>query len=252
MQKNLERFLREEFMQNLNEGWYTVEPHPEKQGTHIVTAINNKTNPHKHVIGSDVSKGDYELNQYTSDGDAYSSAPAPAAKKPAVKKPAVKKPATKSKTVREETLDERKSSDPKGVAYAITRDSHAAYPEWGPANHASDPATDFGHKATRSSAAAAIKAMRKLRGKNGKVDGSNPEHIEHISKSIHGSPEDFGGKAKGWSKAAIDLGEPYQTAEKKSKRAKLTGPYGGLDDSEKEKDRVIARTVVKHFAKKKP
>lgn len=150
-----------------------------------------------------------------------------------------------------QTLNERKSSDPKSVAYAITRDSHAAYPDWGPANHASDPAKDFGHQATRSSAVAAIKAYRELRKKHGSVDMDNPEHVEHISKAIHGSPSDFGGQARGWSKAAIDLGEPYQTPERKAKRATLTGPYGGLSDSEKEKDRVIARTVAKHFGKKR-
>lgn len=248
MEKNLEKFLREEFMQTLNEGWYTVKPHPEAEGSHIVTAINNKANPYKHTVGDVVSRGEHSSRQYAQDGGAYSSAPAPAptSKKPAVKKPAAKKP----RTVREEALNERKSSDPKSVAYAITRDSHAAYPEWGPANHASDPAKDFGHQATRSSAVAAIKAYRELRKKHGSVDMDNPEHVEHISKAIHGSPSDFGGQARGWSKAAIDLGEPYQTPERKAKRATLTGPYGGLSDSEKEKDRVIARTVAKHFGKK--
>jgi hypothetical protein len=228
-EKNLERFLREDFRQNLNEGWYTVKPHPEGEGRHIVTTINNGKNPYNHKIGDVVSKGQHFERQYAQDGGAYSSAPKPETKK--------------------EDLNERKSSDPKGISYAITRDSHAAYPEWGPANHQGDPAKDFGTAATRSSAVAAIKAYREIRKKHGSVDMNNPEHVEHISKNIHGSPSDYGGQSRGWSKAAIELGEPHQTAEKKAKRGTLTGPYGGLSEPEKEKDRVIARTVAKHLGK---
>jgi hypothetical protein len=148
-------------------------------------------------------------------------------------------------------LDEMKSNNPKGIAQQITVASHAQNPSWGPANLNPDMSTDFGAKATRSSALAAIKAYRELRTKHGKVDPNNPEHIEHISKAIHGSPQDFSGNPKGWSAAAINLNAPYQDAAKKERRGKLTGAYGGLSDEEKEKDRQIARVVANRYSKKK-
>lgn len=146
-------------------------------------------------------------------------------------------------------LQEMKSSNPNSVAYNVTKNNHDTYPEWGPANHDGDPSKDFGTAATRSSALAAIKAYRQIRAKHGKVDINNPEHLEHMAKAIHGSPDDFGGKPMGWSKSAIELGEPHQTPEKKARRAQLTGKYDTLSEPEKEKDRVIARTVINHFKK---
>jgi hypothetical protein len=143
-----------------------------------------------------------------------------------------------------ESIDERKSSDPKGLAYKVTAASHAAHPEWGPADHTKDPKTHFGTAATRSSTLAAVKAIRG----NRNFDANNPSHVDAAAKAVHGSPEDHGGKPKGWSQTAMT--HSGQTPEQKERRAKLTGPYSGLSDDEKEKDREIVRTVASNIKKK--
>ena len=143
-----------------------------------------------------------------------------------------------------ESIDERKSSDPKGLAYKVTAASHAANPEWGPPDHTQDPQTHFGTAATRSSTLAAIKAIRGIK----KFDVNNPEHVEAVSRAIHGSPSDYEGNARGWSQTAMT--HPAQTDAQKERRAKLTGPYDDLSEPEKEKDRQIARTVATNIKKK--
>jgi len=143
-----------------------------------------------------------------------------------------------------ESIDERKSSDPKGLAYKVTAASHAAHPEWGPADHTKDPKTHFGTAATRSSTLAAVRAIRG----NRNFDANNPSHVDAAAKAVHGSPEDHGGKPKGWSQTAMT--HSGQTPEQKERRAKLTGPYSGLSDDEKEKDREIVRTVASNIKKK--
>ena len=143
-----------------------------------------------------------------------------------------------------ESIDERKSSDPKGLAYKVTAASHAANPEWGPPDHTQDPQTHFGTAATRSSTLAAIKAIRGIK----KFDVNNPEHVEAVSRAIHGSPSDYEGNARGWSQTAMT--HPAQTHAQKERRAKLTGPYDDLSEPEKEKDRQIARTVATNIKKK--
>jgi hypothetical protein len=142
------------------------------------------------------------------------------------------------------SIDERKSSDPKGLAYKVTAASHAAHPEWGPADHTKDPKTHFGTAATRSSTLAAVRAIRG----NRNFDANNPSHVDAAAKAVHGSPEDHGGKPKGWSQTAMT--HSGQTPEQKERRAKLTGPYSGLSDDEKEKDREIVRTVASNIKKK--
>jgi hypothetical protein len=151
-----------------------------------------------------------------------------------------------SNTTREEveSIDERKSSDPRGLAYKVTAASHAANPEWGPPDHTQDPQTHFGTAATRSSTLAAIKAIRGIK----KFDVNNPEHVEAVSRAIHGSPSDYEGNARGWSQTAMT--HPAQTDAQKERRAKLTGPYDDLSEPEKEKDRQIARTVATNIKKK--
>ena len=143
-----------------------------------------------------------------------------------------------------ESIDERKSSDPRGLAYKVTAASHAANPEWGPPDHTQDPQTHFGTAATRSSTLAAIKAIRGIK----KFDVNNPEHVEAVSRAIHGSPSDYEGNARGWSQTAMT--HPAQTDAQKERRAKLTGPYDDLSEPEKEKDRQIARTVATNIKKK--
>jgi hypothetical protein len=138
-------------------------------------------------------------------------------------------------------MDEMKSSNPKGLAYKITAASHAANPSYGPHDPSVDPKTNFGAGATRSSAVAGLRAARAIKKAGG--NPHDPEHIETISKAIHGSPADYGGKSRGWSHHALT--STNQSPEQKERRSKLTGAYGGLSDDEKEKDRQIARVIAK-------
>lgn len=137
-------------------------------------------------------------------------------------------------------VNEMKSSNPKGIAYKITAASHAANPSYGPHDPSVDPKTNFGAGATRSSAVAGLLAARRI-----KKAGGNPhdtDNIETISTAIHGSPSDYGGVSRGWSKHALT--SPNQTPEQKQRRSKLTGKYSELSNDEKEKDRQIAKVIV--------
>ena len=139
-----------------------------------------------------------------------------------------------------EQMDEMKSSNPKGLAYKITAASHAANPSYGPHDPSVDPKTNFGAGATRSSAVAGLRAARAIKKAGG--NPNDPEHIETISKAVHGSPADYGGKARGWSQHALT--STNQSPEQKERRSKLTGAYGGLSNDEQEKDRQIARVIA--------
>ena len=152
------------------------------------------------------------------------------------------------KKVDEESINERKSSDPKGLAYKVTAASHAANPQWGPADHTQDPKTHFGTAATRSSTLAAVRSIRAQRSRGG-FDANNPQHVDAAAKAVHGSPQDYEGKPKGWSQTAMT--HSGQSPEQKERRAKLTGPYGSLSEPEKEKDREIVRTVAANMPTKK-
>jgi len=152
------------------------------------------------------------------------------------------------KKVDEESINERKSSDPKGLAYKVTAASHAANPQWGPADHTQDPKTHFGTAATRSSTLAAVRSIRAQRSQGG-FDANNPKHVDAAAKAVHGSPQDYEGKPKGWSQTAMT--HSGQSPEQKERRAKLTGPYGSLSEPEKEKDREIVRTVAANMPTKK-
>ena len=153
-----------------------------------------------------------------------------------------------SKKVDEESINERKSSDPKGLAYKVTAASHAANPQWGPADHTQDPKTHFGTAATRSSTLAAVRSIRAQRSQGG-FDANNPKHVDAAAKAVHGSPQDYEGKPKGWSQTAMT--HSGQSPEQKERRAKLTGPYDSLSEPEKEKDREIVRTVAANMPTKK-
>lgn len=153
-----------------------------------------------------------------------------------------------SKKVDEESINERKSSDPKGLAYKVTAASHAANPQWGPADHTQDPKTHFGTAATRSSTLAAVRSIRAQRSQGG-FDANNPQHVDAAAKAVHGSPQDYEGKPRGWSQTAMT--HSGQSPEQKERRAKLTGPYGSLSEPEKEKDREIVRTVAANMPTKK-
>jgi hypothetical protein len=91
----------------------------------------------------------------------------------------------------------------------------------------SKPGT-FGHAANRASASFALRAI-----KSGKTD------IEAISDAIH----------RGWSSVAKTYDDPVY-AEKPQKResrmALASKDYADLPDDEKEKDRVVARALLKH------
>jgi len=152
------------------------------------------------------------------------------------------------KKVDEESINERKSSDPKGLAYKVTAASHAANPQWGPADHTQDPKTHFGTAATRSSTLAAVRSIRAQRSRGG-FDANNPQHVDAAAKAVHGSPQDYEGKPRGWSQTAMT--HSGQSPEQKERRAKLTGPYGSLSEPEKEKDREIVRTVAANMPTKK-
>ena len=137
-------------------------------------------------------------------------------------------------------VNEMKSSNPKGIAYKITAASHAANPSYGPHDPSVNPKTNVGAGATRSSAVAGLLAARRI-----KKAGGNPhdtDNIETISTAIHGSPSDYGGVSRGWSKHALT--SPNQTPEQKQRRSKLTGKYSELSNDEKEKDRQIAKVIV--------
>lgn len=152
------------------------------------------------------------------------------------------------KQVDEQSINERKSSDPKGLAYKVTAASHAANPEWGPADHTQDPKKHFPTAATRDSTLAVIKAIRSHIKLYGRFDVNNPDHVDAAAKAVHGSPQDYEGKPIGWSQAAMT--HPGQSPEQKERRAKLTGPYHSLSDAEKEKDRQIVRTVAANMRTK--
>ena len=150
--------------------------------------------------------------------------------------------------VNEEPINERKSSDPKGLAYKVTAASHAANPQWGPADHTQDPKTHFGTAATRSSTLAAVRSIRAQRSQGG-FDANNPKHVDAAAKAVHGSPQDYEGKPRGWSQTAMT--HSGQSPEQKERRAKLTGPYDSLSEPEKEKDREIVRTIAANMPTKK-
>ena len=152
------------------------------------------------------------------------------------------------KKVDEESINERKSSDPKGLAYKVTAASHAANPQWGPADHTQDPKTHFGTAATRSSTLAAVRSIRAQRSQGG-FDANNPQHVDAAAKAVHGSPQDYEGKPRGWSQTAMT--HSGQSPEQKERRAKLTGPYNSLSEPEKEKDREIVRTIAANMPTKK-
>jgi hypothetical protein len=90
------------------------------------------------------------------------------------------------------------------------------------------PKTSFGRAANRSSAAYALRALRK-----------NPDiDTETGSDAVH----------QGWAKTATTSTD--QTPEKKARRATLAStPYSKLPDDEKEKDRVAFNAVKKTFNK---
>lgn len=220
MEKNLERFLREDFMQNLSEGWYTVKPHPEMEGSHIVTSINNKANPYKHTVGDVVSKGEHSSRQYAQDGGAYSSAPAPAAKKPAAKK---------SKTVTEANYTNKQIADMANKADAALDKTYG----YGRVKGGVSPIPGrnrekgFGAAANFNSAKEALVAAGRARG-----------NVRTVSNAVH----------KGWGKTVDQMPAPES---KQSAREKLRDtPYFKLSRDEQEKDDVISRTVMKARKKK--
>lgn len=53
----------------IRESWYTTKK--QADGSHVVTAINDKRNPYKHNVGDIVSKGEHSSRMYASDGSAY-------------------------------------------------------------------------------------------------------------------------------------------------------------------------------------
>ena len=91
---------------------------------------------------------------------------------------------------------------------------------------ASGDKRSFGREANRSSAAAALRALRR-----GKRSGSGTS-TEAGADAVH----------RGWAKTAKTSSD--QTPEKKAKRAKLANTeYKDLPDDEKEKDRVSFNAV---------
>lgn len=92
----------------------------------------------------------------------------------------------------------------------------------------SKPGT-FGYEANKGSAKFALNLMQ-----NGETD------IEKISDAIH----------KGWASVAITYDDPiYATKpEKKENRMKLANTsYSELSEDEKEKDRVVARSLLQAY-----
>jgi hypothetical protein len=92
----------------------------------------------------------------------------------------------------------------------------------------SKPGT-FGYEANKGSAKFALNLM-----KNGETD------IEKISDAIH----------KGWASVATTYDDPiYATKpEKKENRMKLANTsYSELSEDEKEKDRVVARSLLQAY-----
>ena len=94
----------------------------------------------------------------------------------------------------------------------------------------------FGYEANKYSSMYALDAIMK----NFKTVVSNPEDeslIEIVADAVH----------DGWSYAAYNVDDPrYQTQpEKRENRVKLAdASYDELPESEKEKDRVIARALI--------
>ena len=89
----------------------------------------------------------------------------------------------------------------------------------------------FGYEANKGSAEFALKLLNQ-----GITD------IEMLSDAIH----------KGWASVATTYDDPvYATKpEKKENRLKLANtPYSSLPESEKEKDRVVARALLTAFNK---
>ena len=99
---------------------------------------------------------------------------------------------------------------------------------------ASGDKRSFGRAANRSSAAAALRAIRR-----GERSGSGTSR-EAGSDAVH----------QGWAKTAKTSTD--QTPEKKAKRAKLADTsYSNLPDDEKEKDRVSFDAVRATYNKNK-
>ena len=121
------------------------------------------------------------------------------------------------------TLDERENSP-----YERASDKALSAVFGYPISYDKTPKTDFGRAANRSSAAYALRALRK-----------NPNtDTETGSDAVH----------QGWAKTATTNTD--QTPEKKARRATLAStPYSKLPDDEKEKDRVAFNAVKKTFNK---
>jgi hypothetical protein len=120
-------------------------------------------------------------------------------------------------------LDERENS-PYERASDIALDKKYGYGT----SYDKTPKTSFGRAANRSSAAHALRTLRK-----------NPNtDTETGSDAVH----------KGWAKTATTSTD--QTPEKKARRATLAStPYSKLPDDEKEKDRVAFNAIKKTFNK---
>jgi len=111
-------------------------------------------------------------------------------------------------------LDEKEDS-PYEKASDAALDARYSY------GRATGPKTAFGRAANRSSAAAALRAIRR-----GEISGSGTSR-EAGADAVH----------QGWAHTARTSTD--QTPEKKAKRAGLANtPYSQLPDDEKEKDRV--------------
>ena len=111
-------------------------------------------------------------------------------------------------------LDEKENSEYEKASDAAL-DARYGY------GRASGPKTSFGRAANRSSAAAALRAIRR-----GVRSGSGTSR-EAGADAVH----------QGWAQTARTSAD--QTPEKKARRATLAAtPYSNLPDDEKEKDRV--------------
>jgi len=129
--------------------------------------------------------------------------------------------ATDKLTKEEIDLDERENS-PYERASDTALDKQYGYGT----SYDKTPKTSFGRAANRSSAAYALRALRK-----------NPDtDTETGSDAVH----------QGWAKTATTSTD--QTPEKKARRAAIAStPYSELPDDEKEKDRVAFNAVKKTF-----
>jgi hypothetical protein len=125
---------------------------------------------------------------------------------------------------KEVDLDERENS-PHERASDIALSRQFGYPT---SYDKKTPKTSFGRAANRSSAAYALRALRK-----------NPDiDTETGADAVH----------QGWAKTATTSTD--QTPEKKARRATLAStPYSELPDDEKQKDRVAFNAVRKTFNK---